>query len=119
LDDLYRYFQAGSVAAYEHTVMIKLHYSLVDILDDCIQRLDQDNNNGKKRRQIRPRTQITVPGSKERVTIEIATSEHFSEGPLTPSSCKPTKSIFDDDDEFDKDWILDGKEATNLTSMHH
>ena len=91
--------------------MIKLHYSLVDVLDDCIQRLDHDNSS-KKRRQLRPRTQIILPESKERVTIEIATSEHFSEGPLTPSSCKTTKALFSagfDDDEFEKTWIQNGK----------
>jgi hypothetical protein len=92
--------------------MIKLHYSLVDVLDDCIQRLDHDSNS-KKRRQIRPRTQITLPESKERVTIEIATSENFSEGPLTPSSFKktnniPTAAVFDDD-EFERTWIQNGK----------
>ena len=97
------------MAAYEHTVMIKLHYSLVDVLDDCIQRLDH-NSNTKKRRQIRPRTQIIIPESKRRVTIEIATSENFSEGPLTPNSCKQTTAVFDDDDdEFERSWIHNGQ----------
>jgi hypothetical protein len=98
------------VAAYEHTVMIKLHYSLVDVLDDCIQRLDHEHN--KKRRQIRPRTQIILPESKERVTIEIATSENFSQGPLTPRSGNrhTTDVVFDDDDdEFERTWIQNGK----------
>lgn len=87
--------------------MIKLHYSLVDILDECIQRLDHDSN-AKKRRQVRPRTQITLPETKQRVTIEIATSEHFSEGPLTPTSSKRTTSQTSvplDDDEFERNWI--------------
>ena len=95
------------MAAYEHTVMIKLHYSLVDVLDDCIHRLDHDTNT-KKRRQIRPRTQIIVPESKQRVTIEIATSEHFSEGPLTPNQTDAS-AIFDDDDDYERSWIHDGK----------
>jgi hypothetical protein len=85
--------------------MIKLHYSLVDVLDDCIQRLDHD---AKKRRQIRPRTQITLPETKQRATIEIATSENFTEGPLTPTSSKRTNdqtTVLLDDDEFERNWI--------------
>jgi hypothetical protein len=36
------------VEAYEHSAMGKLHYSLVDVLDDCIARLDV----GKKRKGV-------------------------------------------------------------------
>jgi len=39
LHHLYRYFQAGSVAAYEHISMIKLHYKMADALDECIVKL--------------------------------------------------------------------------------
>ena len=91
--------------------MIKLHYSLVDILDVCIQRLDHDCNT-KKRRQLRPRTQIKLPETKQRVTIEIATSENFSEGPLTPSPSKRATvetSALLDDDEFESTWIYNTK----------
>ena len=100
------------MAAYEHTVMIKLHYSLVDVLDDCIQRLDHDGNT-KKRRQLRPRTQITLPETKQRATIEIATSENFSEGPLTPTSRSnnlnvQTSAVLEED-EFERNWFLHTK----------
>ena len=37
-----RYFQCGEVAAYEHTAMIKLHYSIADALDECIVKLESD-----------------------------------------------------------------------------
>lgn len=50
LHHLYRYFQAGSVAAYEHVAMIKLHYSMADALDECIVKL----SNGKVTLQERP-----------------------------------------------------------------
>jgi hypothetical protein len=95
--------------------MIKLHYSLVDILDDCIQRLDYDddinittNKKKKRQRQVRPRTQIILPETKERVTIEITTSENFSIGPLTPSSTM-NGNTFLDEDEFERNWILSNK----------
>jgi hypothetical protein len=39
LADLERYFQGGRVAAYEHTAMIRLHYSVCDALDQCIAQL--------------------------------------------------------------------------------
>jgi len=40
-DDLERYFQGGRIAAYEHTAMIKLHYSIADALDECVARLEK------------------------------------------------------------------------------
>ena len=40
LDELYHYFQAGSIAAYEHIALIKLHYKLADIVEECIERLE-------------------------------------------------------------------------------
>lgn len=50
LSHLYRYFQAGSIAAYEHVAMIKLHYSMADALDECIVKL----SGGKSTLQERP-----------------------------------------------------------------
>ena len=50
LSHLYRYFQAGAVAAYEHVSMIKLHYSMADALDECIVKL----SGGKSTLQERP-----------------------------------------------------------------
>eukprot|EP00522_Entomoneis_paludosa_P009416 CAMPEP_0172441960 /NCGR_PEP_ID=MMETSP1065-20121228/2456_1 /TAXON_ID=265537 /ORGANISM="Amphiprora paludosa, Strain CCMP125" /LENGTH=904 /DNA_ID=CAMNT_0013191599 /DNA_START=27 /DNA_END=2741 /DNA_ORIENTATION=+ len=41
--DLKRCFQGGEVAAYEHTALIKLHYSVADALDDCISKLERQN----------------------------------------------------------------------------
>jgi hypothetical protein len=38
--DLDHYFQAGSVAAYEHIAMIRLHYSISDVLDECVLQLE-------------------------------------------------------------------------------
>lgn len=39
LKDMHRYFQAGSVSAYQHCAMIKLHYNIADALDECLERL--------------------------------------------------------------------------------
>mmetsp|Transcript_84436 Transcript_84436/g.126583 ORF Transcript_84436/g.126583 Transcript_84436/m.126583 type:complete len:302 (+) Transcript_84436:1-906(+) len=33
------YFQAGSVAAYQHAAMIRLHYRIADAIDQCLEKL--------------------------------------------------------------------------------
>ena len=89
--------------------MIKLHYSLVDIMDDCIHRLDEKT---ARTRRVRPRTQILMPKTKNRATIVIPASKHFSEGPLTPSPEKTstvnfsfTGELEDDEDDYERNWI--------------
>jgi hypothetical protein len=38
--ELHRYFQAGAVAAFQHAAMIRLHYSVADALDECLEKLE-------------------------------------------------------------------------------
>lgn len=119
LDDLFRYFQAGSVAAYEHIAMIKLHYSLVDVLDECIQKLETSK---KRNAFTQPRrTKILIPESRHRAKIFIADSHEFARAALTPSAeigindaqhlqSNPssfTGMTFDDDDEdeIERNWV--------------
>jgi hypothetical protein len=117
LDDLYRYFQAGSVAAYEHISMIKLHYSLVDIMDECIQKLEEG---AEKKRRPRPRTQILIPECKNRSTIMEPEVRRFAFVALDPFPVKNVaetasedKGSFssengydeEDEDEFERCWI--------------
>ena len=51
MDELYNYFQGGSIAVYEHVAMIKLHYSIADELEECIKRLEFGKSNFPKRRR--------------------------------------------------------------------
>jgi hypothetical protein len=46
LKDLRQYFQGGSIEAYQHCSMIKLHYQIANAVDECIEKLDNsvDNN---------------------------------------------------------------------------
>lgn len=37
-----RYFQGGSVAAYQHVALMKLHYKIAHALDECLARLEFD-----------------------------------------------------------------------------
>lgn len=43
-----RKFQTGSVAAYQHAVMIRLHYRIADTIDECLARLGAGNRRPSK-----------------------------------------------------------------------
>ncbi len=48
-----RYFQGGSVAAYQHIALMKLHYKIARSLDDCLARLEYDEApNSPPRRRL-------------------------------------------------------------------
>lgn len=51
LKDIQRYESVGSVAAYEHCAMIRLHYHIVDALDECLRRLAVSDEGARKVRQ--------------------------------------------------------------------
>jgi len=60
--DLERCFQGGEVAAYEHTALIKLHYSIADALDDCISKLERtDQSQSTYNRRSSFETNILPP----------------------------------------------------------
>jgi predicted acylesterase/phospholipase RssA len=40
ISSLERYFQVGSVAAYQHAAMIRLHYRIADTIDECLEKLN-------------------------------------------------------------------------------
>ena len=40
MSDLEWCFGAGKVAAYQHAAMIRLHYSVADALDECLEKLE-------------------------------------------------------------------------------
>jgi len=110
------------VAAYEHTAMIKLHYSLVDVLEDCIEKLERDSS-GKKRKNSKPRTRIVLPESKSRATIVLAESEKYAVDVLSHSPANreiaentqedrmsSTSDSFafdyeDDEDSYERSWV--------------
>lgn len=43
ISDLERYFQGGTVAAYQHIAMIRLHYRIANALDECLAVLEQSD----------------------------------------------------------------------------
>ena len=42
------YFQAGSVAAYQHAAMIRLHYRIADAIDSCLEKLGSVDRRSSK-----------------------------------------------------------------------
>ena len=64
LEDLHWYFQAGAVAVYEHTAMIKLHFSIADALDKCIAKLEPTRVQAPNQR-----LKLTIPEAKK-VTVQ-------------------------------------------------
>jgi hypothetical protein len=55
-----RCMQIGSVAAYQHAAMIRSHYRITDILDECIARLDDRVKNGVQRAKPSRRASFEV-----------------------------------------------------------
>jgi hypothetical protein len=104
--------------------MIKLHYSLVDILDECIHRLEE--NDGKSRRStVAPRTKILIPECKIRANTVKTESRKVSAEPLIPSPVShATETPHDengsiareiggcedeDEDGFERFWVKNGR----------
>ena len=46
-----RYFQRGSVAAYQHVTMLKLHYKIAHALDECLPTLEELDESPQDRPQ--------------------------------------------------------------------
>lgn len=110
LEDLYRYFQAGAVAAYEHTAMIKLHYSVADAIDECIQKLDIGEM-VLSNQQDHPRSILFVPEVKKfpRETLsfsplarrKVESPEVSREGKIDVVSYHTEN----DEDEIEREWV--------------
>jgi hypothetical protein len=50
---LERFFQAGSVAAFQHSAMIRMHYSVADALDECLEKLGAGDSGIKVSRRAK------------------------------------------------------------------
>ena len=52
LADLKRYFQVGSIAAYQHCAMMKYHYSIAHAIDECLGTIEEaEDIKGKQTRR--------------------------------------------------------------------
>lgn len=93
-----RYFQIGSVAAYEHVAMIKMHYRIADALDDCLDALVA----GKRQRVMdrrtndRPSFRLDVHASRESTPMKLVNAGINGSRSIESLS---TSSNLDDEDE--------------------
>lgn len=90
LEDMNRYFQGGSVAAYQHVQMMRLHYRLAHALDECLALLELDET--PKQSVMPPRRRRSQLMLKQRSQKVVSTtpggSLHFTvlDTEITPSS---------------------------------
>lgn len=109
LEEVYRYFQIGSVAAYEHLSLIQLHYKIADVMDECIERLanaDGDDRARSRRWQRRRRSQVKLQVHDE--PIDLVCNDSCGERSHQGSSS--TDSIHEhaeevDEDDFERQWV--------------
>lgn len=107
LAEIYHYYQNGAVAAYEHLALIKLHYKLADLMDECISSLEDDGSQQKSTR----RSKLCIPIGKMRLRggTVVETPSTDSDDPVTTS---PTAVNSDDndnssnecEDEYEQSW---------------
>jgi hypothetical protein len=96
--------------------MIKIHYSLADTLDHCVERLLTAEDSAVRRRSIvRPRSKLVIPESRR------TKGGAFQHSPLKHSKtsdpvvkhkgeeslCSQTAD-FDDEDEYERCWVSQG-----------
>jgi len=107
------YFQRGAVAAYEHTAMIKLHYSIADALDDCVARLETGTigRTTIKRRSTFSTTEHKFSGGLDAVPVpagamgEALRVRNGSDGGMQSSGTTDSEDYEDDEDEYESSWI--------------
>lgn len=99
LDQLRHCFQAGSVAAYEHTVMIQMHFSIADSLEECIDRLEPKAPPRRSRSKLGPRlpSSIKVTG--------IDTFPKMRQTTSHGSQASSRTSFGSAQDEFEGNWV--------------
>lgn len=95
VDEVFHYFQGGSVAAYEHLALIQLHYQLADVMDECIERL---RDGGEEATRVSPR--------KRRSHVQLSLNAE----PLSRKGSASTESLHemtedDDEDEYERQWL--------------
>ena len=75
-DDMKRYFQGGSVAAFQHVAMLKLHYKIARALDEGLASLEFDEGSNEPPR--RRRSQLYKEKSLKRMSV-VGGGVHFTQ----------------------------------------
>jgi len=109
LQDLNRYFQVGSVAAYQHVAMMKLHYLVSRTLDECLAIIEEVDGSMTK-----PRRRQSLLHSHQHKNYSLTLSsfpptmpaqEHLSRAGLSTPETVSISSSHDDEHESGFDGI--------------
>ena len=93
---MYRVFQGGSIAAYEHVAMIKAHYRIADTLDYCLDALQNGKQERRKDRSVlrldifKPVESVSVGGQDTCVESDTLSTQSSEHGDDDATSC-PSK----------------------------
>lgn len=78
--DLQRYFQGGSVAAYQHIAMIRLHYRIANALDECLAELEQSDGTASTKPRRRSVMLEMKNAPKRTSVVEAADDDEYEYG---------------------------------------
>jgi len=89
VDDIIRYQSVGAIAAYEHCAMIQLHYRVADALEECLKKLEGNDDEGR-----RIRKESVMFGKLHAIATTLAENDIASASTET----EPSTTVGDDDE---------------------
>lgn len=99
LPDLQHYFRAGQIAAYGHLNMISLHYSIADVLDECVAKLESGKRlSDAHRHDNRRSTNDKRTGAGPRSSLDSQIAQLWRNGKFEAPYSAGSPSDTDDDE---------------------
>jgi hypothetical protein len=100
LDDMKRYFQGGSVAAFQHVAMLKLHLKISRALDECLASLeyDEDPTEPPRRRRSQLLKEKSVVGGLHFTKLDSKTAIDIHPIGTASSATSVSEGIVSDDE---------------------
>ncbi|KAL3826411.1 hypothetical protein ACHAXA_008619 [Cyclostephanos tholiformis] len=100
LDDMTRYFQGGSVAAFQHVAMLKLHLKIARALDECLASLefDEDPNEPPRRRRSQLFKEKLLGGGLHFTKLDSKTMTEGQPISITSSATTVSEGLVSDDE---------------------
>jgi predicted acylesterase/phospholipase RssA len=99
-NDLEGYFQGGSVAAFQHAAMIRMHYSIADALDECLEKLGAGDVGIKVSRRAKFETNKKISDALARFDTESLRRKSMP-AVITAALNDRLEDLSDDDDDDD------------------
>ena len=100
LDDMKRYFQGGSVAAFQHVAMLKLHLKISRALDECLASLEYDEGPTEppRRRRSQLLMEKSVCGGLHFTKLDSKTTTEIQPISTASSATSVSEGIVSDDE---------------------